>query len=181
MVVLEILILISAISVALAPSLIRSALFLMLTFLLSGLLIAMFGAEMLALLFLLVYIGAISVLFLFVVMLLQVTKNQVNQFYMLEDLSEREEHPTSDAIFSIVTGVFVLLFIYLIFLLLNYSFPLTNNPYPTVISHEFQEIVYETSEVHNLGTALFIDHWFSFIIITFIIILASFGVIIILK
>lgn len=181
MVVLEILILISAISVALAPALIRSALFLMLTFLLSGLLLAMFGAEIIALLFLLVYIGAISVLFLFVVMLLQLTKNQVNQFYMLKSLEETEEHPTSDFIFSSVAGCFILLFIYLIYLLLNYSFPLVYNPYPTIINYDFQEVLYETSEVHNLGTALFIDHWFAFIIITFVIIVASFGVIIILK
>lgn len=181
MVVLEILILISAISVALAPALIRSALFLMLTFLLSGLFIAMIGAEIMALLFLLVYIGAISVLFLFVVMLLQLTKNQVNQFYILETLEDREEHPTSDVVFSIITGIFILLFIYLIFLTLNYSFPLAYIPDNTLTTAEFQELLYENSEVHNLGTALFIDHWFAFIMITLIIIMASFGVIIILK
>ena len=57
----------------------------MLTFLLSGIYLAMLGAEILALLFLLVYIGAISVLFLFVIMLIQLTKNQVEQFSISQE------------------------------------------------------------------------------------------------
>lgn len=46
---------------------------------------------MLALLFLLGIYCAISVLFLFVVMLLQLTRNEVVQFYMLDAFEEREK------------------------------------------------------------------------------------------
>lgn len=181
MVVLEILILISAISVALAPALIRSALLLMMTFLLSGLYIAVIGAEMLALLFLLVYIGAISVLFLFVVMLLQLTRNEVVQFYMLDAFEEREENPTAEIVFTLITSIFIVLFIYLVLFTIIYSFPVANDPDVILTMPEVQDVLYEHSEFHKLGSTLLTDHWFAFILITLIIVMASFGVIIILK
>lgn len=94
----------------------------MLTFLLSGLFIAMIELEIIALLFLLVYIVQSVFYFFLLSWLLQLTKNQVNQFYILDTLEEREEHPTSDFIFAIITGIFILLFIYLIFLIFKLFF-----------------------------------------------------------
>jgi NADH:ubiquinone oxidoreductase subunit 6 (subunit J) len=178
MVFLEILILISAISVMLAPSLIRSSLFLMLTFLLSGVFLASIGAEILALLFLLVYIGAISVLFLFVIMLVQLTRNQVAQYTINPN---DEATPNFNLTLALLGFVLIVLFIYLIFLTLTYTFPITYNLSAIYKDTELLNVLYTTSEVHSLGAVLFIDYWLAFIIATFIIILVSFGVIIILK
>lgn len=178
MVFLEILILISAISVMLAPSLIRSALFLMLTFLLSAIFLAIIGSELLALLFLLVYIGAISVLFLFVIMLVQLTKNQVTQ-YVLNPL---DDNATSlELLIAIIGFSAIVFFVYVVFLTLNYAFPVTYNLSAIYKDSDLAALLYATSQVHSLGAVLFVDYWLAFIIATFIIILVSFGVIIILK
>jgi NADH:ubiquinone oxidoreductase subunit 6 (subunit J) len=177
MVVLEILILTSAISVTLAPVLIKSALFLMLTFMAAGIYIALLGAELLGLLFFLIYIGAISVLFLFVIMLIQAANNQVKQF---NNVSIADE-PTIDLLFSALGFFFIIYFIYLVFLTLCYSFPFSYDITHIQAVTDFSDVLYTTSEVHQLGTTLFIDYWFGFLILTFLIIAASFGVIVILK
>jgi NADH-quinone oxidoreductase subunit J len=181
MVLLEILILISAVSVTLAPALIRSTLFLMLTFLLSGLYLAFVGAELLSLLFLLVYIGAISVLFLFVVMLLQLAKNEIIQFSFIKQQSNNLEKNNVDLVFSVISGALFILFLFGLYLTVLYSHPITYEVHPTIINHDYASIFHDYSDVYNLGAILFTWYWFAFIIITFIIILASFGVIIILK
>lgn len=179
MVFLEILILISAISVTLAPSLIRSALFLMVTFLLSGLFLASVGAELLALLFLLVYIGAISVLFLFVIMLIQLTRNQIRQ-YLMNPLG-LEEHTSFEISVAVTTLLFIIILVFTVFFTLSYSFPISYN-FSTALKYpDFGKELYETSTVYSLGAALFIDYWFAFIVTAYIITAASFGVIVILK
>jgi NADH-quinone oxidoreductase subunit J len=178
-VLLELLILISAISVTLAPTPIRSALFLMLTFLLSGLYLAQLGAELMALLFLLVYIGAISVLFLFVIMLIDVAKNELQQ-YQIHDSTYRS-HAEFNILFTIVSGFLILLFIYLIFLCLCYSYPITYTAPLIDLELPYEVLPYSNSQIHSLGTALFLHHWLSFIIVTAVIVVASFGVIILLK
>lgn len=177
MVILEILILTSAISVTLAPVLIKSALFLMLTFMAAGIYIALLGAELLSLLFFLIYIGAISVLFLFVIMLVQLTNNQIKQFHIKNDANE----PVSDWLFSVAGFGLIIFFVYLIFLILSYSFPLHYDVNQLITHNEFSEELYNNSELYQIGVTLFIDYWFAFLILTFLIIAASFGVIVILK
>jgi len=177
MVFLEILILISAISVTLAPSLIRSTLFLMLTFLLCGLFLSILGSELLSLLFLLVYIGAISVLFLFVIMLLQVSKNEIINYNIMGE----KDNTIFELLISVIGFIFIILFVYFIFLTLCYSFPIAYDSSTMLEYVDFAEMLYETSNVYALGSALFINYWLSFLVITLIIILTSFGVIIILR
>jgi NADH:ubiquinone oxidoreductase subunit 6 (subunit J) len=166
-VLLELLILISAISVTLAPTPIRSALFLMLTFLLSGLYLAQLGAELMAL------------LFLFVIMLIDVAKNELQQ-YQIHDSTYRS-HAEFNILFTIVSGFLILLFIYLIFLCLCYSYPITYTAPLIDLELPYEVLPYSNSQIHSLGTALFLHHWLSFIIVTAVIVVASFGVIILLK
>src|SRR6185369_3697547 len=66
------LILISAICVILSKNIIQSVLYLILVFLLSSILFIYLGADFIGLIILIVYIGAIAVLFLFVVMMLNI-------------------------------------------------------------------------------------------------------------
>ena len=65
-------ILIAALSVILSKNIIQSVLYLILVFLLSSVLFIYLGADFIGLIILIVYIGAISVLFLFIVMMLNI-------------------------------------------------------------------------------------------------------------
>jgi NADH-quinone oxidoreductase subunit J len=67
-----ILILISAFCVIFSKNIIQSVLYLILVFLLCSLLFIYLGAEFIGLIILIVYIGAIAVLFLFVIMMLNI-------------------------------------------------------------------------------------------------------------
>jgi NADH-quinone oxidoreductase subunit J len=61
---------------------IQSLLWLVLVFLLAGFILIELGAEFLAILLIMVYIGAIAVLFLFVIMLLNIRKIELNNNYI---------------------------------------------------------------------------------------------------
>ena len=67
-----IIIIIAALSVILSKNIIQSVLYLILVFLLSSILFIYLGADFIGLIILIVYIGAISVLFLFIVMMLNI-------------------------------------------------------------------------------------------------------------
>jgi len=70
---------ISALMVVLARNPVRSVLFLIMTFFSAAALFVMLGAEFLALLLVVVYVGAVAVLFLFVVMMLDVDFVELKQ------------------------------------------------------------------------------------------------------
>lgn len=65
-----VLILITSLCVILSKNPVQSVLFLVLVFFFSSLLLLLIGAEFLAILLVIIYVGAISILFLFVVMML---------------------------------------------------------------------------------------------------------------
>lgn len=69
----------SAVTVISAKNTVHSVMFLVLTFLNAAALFVLLGAEFLAMLLVVVYVGAIAVLFLFVVMMLDVDKVQVKR------------------------------------------------------------------------------------------------------
>ena len=69
----------SATTVVSARNTVHAVLFLVLAFLNAAALFIILGAEFLAMLLIVVYVGAIAVLFLFVVMMLDVDKKEVQQ------------------------------------------------------------------------------------------------------
>jgi NADH-quinone oxidoreductase subunit J len=72
LILLLILIIISSICIILSKNIIQSILYLILVFLLCSILFIYIGADFIGLIILIVYIGAISVLFLFIVMMLNI-------------------------------------------------------------------------------------------------------------
>jgi NADH-quinone oxidoreductase subunit J len=72
----------SSVRVITAPNAVHSALFLVLTFFSAACIWMMLKAEFLAITLVLVYVGAVMVLFLFVVMMLDVNMDQVRQGFM---------------------------------------------------------------------------------------------------
>ena len=77
---------ISAIMVTAARNTVHSVFFLILDFISISCLFIMIGAEFLGMIMLIVYVGAVAVLFLFVVMMLNVAQ-QKNQWLLSEDSS----------------------------------------------------------------------------------------------
>ena len=77
------LVLFSAIMVIVSQNPLHSVLFLVLSFLMSSILLFIFENEFLALFFLIIYLGAIAILFLFVVMMLDIKFKdlQVSRLY----------------------------------------------------------------------------------------------------
>src|SRR5262245_58116295 len=80
--VLSVIAVISAIAVLTARNPVHSVLFLILTFFTSAGLFVLLGAEFLAMLLVVVYVGAVAVLFLFVVMMLDVDFAELKQGFL---------------------------------------------------------------------------------------------------
>jgi NADH-quinone oxidoreductase subunit J len=78
-----VLILISAICVILSKNIIQSVLYLILVFLLSSILFIFLGADFIGLIILIVYIGAIAVLFLFVIMMLNIRLAEIYSTFLI--------------------------------------------------------------------------------------------------
>ena len=77
----------SALMVITSRSTVNSVFFLILDFISVGCLFIMVGAEFLGMILLIVYVGAVAVLFLFVVMMLNVAQ-QKNQWFAAKDSSK---------------------------------------------------------------------------------------------
>jgi NADH-quinone oxidoreductase subunit J len=77
---------VSAIMVTVSKNTVHSVFFLILDFISISCLFIMIGAEFLGMIMLIVYVGAVAVLFLFVVMMLNVAQ-QKNQWFLSEDSS----------------------------------------------------------------------------------------------
>ncbi|MBX9746952.1 MAG: NADH-quinone oxidoreductase subunit J [Hyphomonadaceae bacterium] len=80
--VLAVTVIVSAIAVVTARNPVHSVLFLILTFFTSAGLFVLLGAEFLAMLLVVVYVGAVAVLFLFVVMMLDVDFAELKQGFL---------------------------------------------------------------------------------------------------
>jgi NADH-quinone oxidoreductase subunit J len=78
--VLILLLIISAFNIFIANNPVHSVLFLILSFCISAIILLMFGVEFLGLIFIMVYVGAVAVLFLFVVMMVNTKKKYINNF-----------------------------------------------------------------------------------------------------
>ncbi|MBT3778309.1 MAG: NADH:ubiquinone oxidoreductase subunit J, partial [Pelagibacteraceae bacterium] len=78
---------VSAIMVTVSKNTVHSVFFLILDFISISCLFIMIGAEFLGMIMLIVYVGAVAVLFLFVVMMLNVAQ-QKNQWFASQESSE---------------------------------------------------------------------------------------------
>lgn len=74
------LLIVSAFNIFLSNNPVHSVLFLILGFCISAVILLMFGVEFLGLIFIMVYVGAVAVLFLFVVMMVNTKKKSINNF-----------------------------------------------------------------------------------------------------
>jgi len=154
--------LISSIMVISARNPVHSVLFLILAFFnASGLLILM-EMEFLSLIFIVVYVGAIAVLFLFVVMMLNVKISEVED-EVLQYLP--------------VGGTIGLIFLFLIFFIIEGDFVSFNGQANSIYLDWFQQVDV-VSNIETLGQVLYTDYLVYFLLAGVILLVAMVGAIV---
>ena len=160
--VFSIIAIISAIMVTVSKNTVHSVFFLILDFISISCLFIMIGAEFLGMIMLIVYVGAVAVLFLFVVMMLNVAQ-QKNQWLLSEDSSG---HIPIGLIIS------TLIFFELIIVIGGWRYK------PDLFNSNNLKISNEVSNTHSLGQILYTDYIHIFQISGMILLIAMIGAIV---
>ena len=153
---------ISAIMVTVSKNTVHSVFFLILDFISISCLFIMIGAEFLGMIMLIVYVGAVAVLFLFVVMMLNVAQ-QKNQWLLSEDSSG---HIPIGLIIS------VLIFFELIVVIGGWKYK------PDLFTPNNLDVSSKISNTHSLGQVLYTDYIHVFQISGMILLIAMIGAIV---
>ena len=153
---------VSAIMVTVSKNTVHSVFFLILDFISISCLFIMIGAEFLGMIMLIVYVGAVAVLFLFVVMMLNVAQQQ-NQWF---NSKENSGHIPIGLIISTI------IFFELIIVVGGWKYkPELSEPNTTQLSNEI-------SNTHSLGQVLYTDYVHVFQISGMILLVAMIGAIV---
>tara|TARA_Y100000739_G_scaffold152156_1_gene131222 strand:+ start:8 stop:637 length:630 start_codon:yes stop_codon:yes gene_type:complete len=153
---------ISAIMVTASKNTVHSVFFLILDFISISCLFIMIGAEFLGMIMLIVYVGAVAVLFLFVVMMLNVAQ-QKNQWFASEESSKH-----------IPVGLIIstLIFVELIIVIGGWKYK------PDIFDLNNSMINFSLSNTHSLGQVLYTDYIHVFQISGMILLVAMVGAIV---
>ena len=152
---------VSAIMVTASKNTVRSVFFLILDFISISCLFIMIGAEFLGMIMLIVYVGAVAVLFLFVVMMLNVAQ-QKNQWFIAKNSSGH-----------IPVGLLIstIIFFELIIVIGGWK-------YKPDLFETSNLITNEMSNTHSLGQVLYTDYIHIFQISGMILLIAMIGAIV---
>ena len=153
---------ISAIMVTVSKNTVHSVFFLILDFISISCLFIMIGAEFLGMIMLIVYVGAVAVLFLFVVMMLNVAQ-QKNQWFASEESSK---HIPVGLIISTI------IFFELIIVIGGWKYKPDLFNLNNVVNN------YSVSNTHSLGQVLYTDYVHVFQISGMILLVAMIGAIV---
>ena len=153
---------ISAIMVTTSKNTVHSVFFLILDFISISSLFIMIGEEFLGMIMLIVYVGAVAVLFLFVVMMLNVAQ-QKNQWFSSEDSSKH-----------IPVGLIIstLIFVELIIVIGGWKYK------PDLFDINNSVELSKVSNTHSLGQVLYTDYIHVFQISGMILLVAMIGAIV---
>ena len=153
---------VSAVMVTASKNTVHSVFFLILDFISISCLFIMIGAEFLGMIMLIVYVGAVAVLFLFVVMMLNVAQ-QKNQWFLSKSSSG---HIPIGLIISAI------IFFELIIVVGGWKYK------PDLVNKNNYLIVNEVSNTHSLGQVLYTDYIHVFQISGMILLIAMIGAIV---
>jgi len=153
---------VSAIMVTASKNTVHSVFFLILDFISISCLFIMIGAEFLGMIMLIVYVGAVAVLFLFVVMMLNVAQ-QKNQWFSSEESSKH-----------IPVGLIIstLIFVELIIVVGGWKYK------PDLFDINNSIEINNVSNTHSLGQVLYTDYIHVFQISGMILLVAMIGAIV---
>jgi NADH-quinone oxidoreductase subunit J len=153
---------ISAIMVTVSKNTVHSVFFLILDFISISCLFIMLGAEFLGMIMLIVYVGAVAVLFLFVVMMLNVA-NQKNQWFSARESSN---HIPIGLIISVI------IFFELIIVIGGWKYK------PDLVSVMSLPMDSNISNTHTIGYVLYTDYIHIFQLSGMILLVAMIGAIV---
>tara|TARA_A100001011_G_C14302761_1_gene841623 strand:- start:2496 stop:3125 length:630 start_codon:yes stop_codon:yes gene_type:complete len=153
---------ISAIMVTVSKNTVHSVFFLILDFISISCLFIMIGAEFLGMIMLIVYVGAVAVLFLFVVMMLNVAQ-QKNQWFLSTSSSR---HIPMGLIISTI------IFFELIIVIGGWKYK------PNLFENTNLTLTDTLSNTHSLGQILYTDYIFIFQVSGMILLVAMIGAIV---
>ena len=150
---------IASIMVTVSKNTVHSVLFLILDFISISCLFIMVGAEFLGMMMLIVYVGAVAVLFLFVVMMLNVAQQQNEWFTSAKDSS----HIPMGLLISVI------IFMELIVVLGGWKFK------PDLVNSTLITIDQGVSNTHSIGYVLYTDYIHLFQLSGMILLVAMIG------
>mgnify|MGYP006083087523 CR=1 FL=1 len=153
---------VSAIMVTVSKNTVHSVFFLILDFISISCLFIMIGAEFLGMIMLIVYVGAVAVLFLFVVMMLNVAQ-QKNQWFAA---SESSKHIPMGLIISTI------IFFELLIVIGGWKYK------PDLLNISSLTINTDTTNTHLLGQVLYTDYILIFQLSGMILLVAMIGAIV---
>ena len=153
---------VSAIMVTVSKNTVHSVFFLILDFISISCLFIMIGAEFLGMIMLIVYVGAVAVLFLFVVMMLNVAQ-QKNQWFVSKDSSRH---------IPIGLLISVIIFFELIIVIGGWKYK------PNLFNSTKSSLENGVSNTHSLGQVLYTDYIHVFQISGMILLIAMIGAIV---
>ena len=153
---------VSAIMVTVSKNTVHSVFFLILDFISISCLFIMIGAEFLGMIMLIVYVGAVAVLFLFVVMMLNVAQ-QKNQWFVSKDSSRH---------IPIGLLISVIIFFELIIVIGGWKYK------PDLFDSTKSSLENGISNTHSLGQVLYTDYIHVFQISGMILLIAMIGAIV---
>ena len=153
---------VSAIMVTVSKNTVHSVFFLILDFISISCLFIMIGAEFLGMIMLIVYVGAVAVLFLFVVMMLNVAQ-QKNQWFVSKDSSRH---------IPIGLLISVIIFFELIIVIGGWKYK------PDLFNSTKSSLENGISNTHSLGQVLYTDYIHVFQISGMILLIAMIGAIV---
>ena len=153
---------VSAIMVTVSKNTVHSVFFLILDFISISCLFIMIGAEFLGMIMLIVYVGAVAVLFLFVVMMLNVAQ-QKNQWFVSKDSSRH---------IPIGLLISVIIFFELIIVIGGWKYK------PDLFNSTKSSLEKGVSNTHSLGQGLYTDYIHVFQISGMILLIAMIGAIV---
>jgi len=153
---------VSAIMLTVSKNTVHSVFFLILDFISVSCLFIMIGAEFLGMMMLIVYVGAVAVLFLFVVMMLNVAQ-QTNEWFVS---TENSSHIPVGLLISLI------IFFELIIVIGGWKFK------PDLITSMSLPIDQNSTNTHSIGNVLYTDYIHIFQLSGMILLVAMIGAII---
>ncbi len=198
----------ASIGVIISQNAIHSVIFLILVFINTTGLLLLFKIELLAMMFIIIYIGAIAVLFLFVVMMLNIKINQIdiyiNKSLLFQNINNSKyinfilQNPIKNLIIKliktpiIISSIIFILITLIISLILNYNnFNLIELKQENIINQihliwNNQDILYKswlllaipTTNIQTLGYLIYTYYFYYFIIASLILLISMIGAIV---
>jgi len=154
----------SAIMVIASQNTVHSVFFLILDFISISCLFIMIGAEFLGMIMLIVYVGAVAVLFLFVVMMLNVAQQKDEWF--------KGKIFTSHIPFGTLIGISIIIFLELIIVIGGWKYK------PNLIETSSIQIDNNFTNTHALGNVIYTDYIHLFQLAGLILLVAMIGAIV---